>query len=268
MQPSHIPSLHFANMLFTTTLACVALSCGGKQKSQAQANPASDLDEPTLGATDHSPDEASAGTDLNEQDEQDEGEGGDSGTASGTAEVGGSSTTAPTGPAVTFEIKNSFNKDLVFNLDAGWAAGILVFSGTPPHAVSILPFAKHCTAACDADASKRCPVCKEPSSIGAIRKAEKRELVAAGATHEVIWDTAEVYTYKKTKAKGRQCDCYQMDPVPDGQYTVRACGLRLSQKHRQKSVFQCVTVENAVTFPADGPQRVILDFGNPKKKSK
>ncbi len=265
MQSTHIRSRRFVSILFTTALASVTVSCGGGQKSQTQPNPTSDLDDSTLKTADpvsQVASEASAGTDLNEQGE---------GTGGGTVDDSGNSTTEPTapaGPAVTFEIKNSFSKDLVFNLDAGWAAGILVFSGTPPNAVSILPFAKHCTAACDADSSKRCPVCKEPSSIEAIRKAEKREVVAAGGTHEVVWDTAEVYTYKKTKAKGRKCDCHQIEPVPDGRYTVRACGLRLSQKHRQKSVFQCVTVEDAVTFPADGPQRVVLDFGNPKKKSK
>ncbi len=241
----------------------LVVACGGKSKQEQTGNPASDLDEAPLESNPTAGDGDGTGADENPAGTDGDG---------GTTEPGdgdGSGVTEPAvpeGPAVTFEIKNSFNKDLVFNLDAGWAASILVYSGKPPKAVSVLPFAKHCTASCDADNAARCPVCKEPTSIGAIRKAEKRETVAVGATFEVKWETAEVHSYEKTTAKGRKCDCHKMAPVPEGSYTVRACGLRLSKRHKTKSVFQCVILEDVLTFPADGPQTVVLDFGDPKKK--
>lgn len=175
-------------------------------------------------------------------------------------------------PAVTFEIHNTWKKDLVFNLDAGWGATILIYSGKPPHAKAVLPWAKHCTASCDAEPTERCPICEKPESITELRKSEKRQSVAPGDTFELPWD-GQVHVYEKTRGKRSKtnksrCECYGMAPVPDETYTVRACGLRLSQEHKKKSKFQCVTIEDALTFPSDGPQRVVLEFGDPMAKKK
>lgn len=190
----------------------------------------------------------------------------------GAADAGAAEEPPEEEPAVTFEIKNSWDKELVFNLDAGWGATILVYSGKPPKAESVLPWAKHCTTSCETGRAERCPVCEKPESITEIRKSEKRETVAVGDTLEIGWD-GQVHEYEKTKGqRGKgfraRCECYTMAPVPEASYTVRACGLRLSQEHKTKSTFQCVTVEDALTFPSEEPQRVVLDFGDPKPKKK
>jgi hypothetical protein len=185
--------------------------------------------------------------------------------AGGDAGVGEPEEAEP--PAVTFEILNSWTEDLVFNLDAGWGGTILIYSGVPPKAKSVLPWPTHCTAGCDVDEAERCPVCKKPEKITEIREAETREIVEPGKTFELGWE-GEVHVYEKTRVGKKRCQCFTKAPVPEETYTVRACGLRLSQVHKKQSTFQCVVLENALTFPAEEPQRVVLDFGDPKPKKK
>lgn len=180
---------------------------------------------------------------------------------------GGVAETDEPEPAVTFEIINSWSEDLVFNLDAGWGGTVLVFSGKPPKAKSVLPWPTHCTAGCDAPEADRCPVCKKPEKITEIREAETRENVAPGETFELGWN-GEVHVYEKTRVGKKRCECFTKEPVPEASYTVRACGLRLSQEHKKESTFQCVTLEDALSFPSEEPQRVVLDFGDPKPKKK
>ena len=168
----------------------------------------------------------------------------------------------PEEPAVTFELKNSWKEDLVFNLDAGWGLAIQVYSGKPPKAVAVEPWARYCTASCETEGAEKCPVCKKPEKIDKIREAEQRQVVEAGASFEVAWD-GTVHNYEKVK---RGCQCFAKGPVPEATYTVRACGLRLSKEHKKGSKLQCVLLEDALTFPSEEPQRVVIDFGNPKAK--
>ncbi len=168
---------------------------------------------------------------------------------------------------VTFVIKNSGSKDLVFSIDRGWQPVIFGFSGKPPKAKPIIMFPKFCTASCDADEAERCPYCPQPKRVRDVRKAEKRETVEPGKTLEVPWD-AQVHVYGRTtgKQKGRskRCECYSKAPVPAESYTIRACGLRVTKSARHRSKLQCV--DASMTMPSDGPVRVELDFPDPKGK--
>jgi hypothetical protein len=141
-------------------------------------------------------------------------------------------------PLVTFVVENTHTEELVFNLDHGWGGSVLAYSGTPPKAVSILPFPKHCTSACDAPPEGLCPVC-EPEKLDDIRTAQKLERVAPGATLEIPWD-GQVHTYQKTRdAKNKRCQCYTKGPVPPAEYTINICGLRLTQEAKKSSQLQC-----------------------------
>jgi hypothetical protein len=171
----------------------------------------------------------------------------------------------PPPAAVTFVLENTHpDRDLVFSLDRGWQPVIFAFSGEPPNATPIIMFPKHCTAACEVDEADRCPVCPEPTEVRDIKAAQKREVVAPGETFEVEWD-AEVFVYSDTRGtrNGRQarCECHAQEPVPEDTYTVRACGFRVSTEPNRPSTYQCVDSE--MTFPADGPMVVELEFPEP-----
>jgi hypothetical protein len=170
----------------------------------------------------------------------------------------------PEGPAVTFELKNSWTDDLVFNLDAGLGLVVQVYSGKPPKAVAVEPWARFCTASCDTEGAEKCPVCKKPEKISKIREAEQRQVVEPDKSFELEWD-GTVHAYEKVK---RNCQCFKKVSVADETYTVRACGLRLSKKHKKGSKLQCVLLEDALTFPSEEPQRVVIDFGDPNAKPK
>jgi hypothetical protein len=169
---------------------------------------------------------------------------------------------APLPPAlVTFVVTNTHTEELVFNLDHGWGGSVLAYTGTPPKAVSILPFPKHCTSACDAPPEGLCPVCPEPEKLVDIRTAQKLERVAAGATLEIPWD-GQVHTYQKTRdAKNKKCQCYTKGPVPAGDYTINICGLRLTQEAKKSSQLQCVQAQQ--TLPVSDPVRIEVSFPAP-----
>jgi len=166
---------------------------------------------------------------------------------------------------LTFVFRNTHTEDLVFNMDAGWAANIIMFSGQPPKAVSVLPFARHCTASCEAADEDRCPLCEEPEDLKEIRAAQRFETVVPGASIHVPWDT-RVHVYKKTRGlqqgHKKRCKCYTTEPIPENTYTVRACGLRLTKTAKERSKIQCV--DRQITFPGDPFQVVELEFGAPK----
>jgi hypothetical protein len=163
------------------------------------------------------------------------------------------------GPPVTFVIKNTAKSDLVFSLDRGWQPIILAYSGEPPNAKSILMFETHCTTSCDTERADRCPICEEPERVADIKKAEKREIVKPGGSLEVPWD-GEVFVYEKTRGpRKRRCQCSKKEPVPPETYTIRSCGLRLTQDAKKRSNLQCV--KGSMTLPADGPIKVELEFG-------
>jgi hypothetical protein len=179
---------------------------------------------------------------------------------------GGSEAVEPAGEAAAYTIvvKNTHSEDLAFNMDAGWAGNIAMFSGKPPKAVSILPFPRHCTAGCDADAADICPSCPQPEKLKDIRKAQKLETVPAGKTIEIPWD-GQVHVYEKVKGKKR-CECFARQPAVASTYTVRVCGLRITKSAEASTVLQCIDGE--MTVPSDEPQRLELEFPKPPDKKK
>jgi hypothetical protein len=169
-------------------------------------------------------------------------------------------------------LRNSHDVDLAFNMDYGWQPNLFAYTGKPPRAVSILMFPKFCTASCEASSEERCPVCEQPEKASDVLAAQKLERVAPGEELEVPWD-GQVFLYQKTKARKARCECHRTEPAPEGTYTVKACGLRLTTTAEERSRLQCV--EGEMTLPAEEPLRVELDFGAPsmpgaksKKKKK
>jgi hypothetical protein len=221
----------------------VAAACGGAQDSVAST---------PVGEGGSSP----AANDPGEASEGGEGKNGEGSKDAASA--------AKTPPAVTFRLKNSAKDDLVFSMDKGWQPVIFAFSGKPPKATPILMFPKFCTAACDLDEAERCPYCAEPDKVKDIKASEKREVVAPGASLDVPWD-GQVYVYEKTRGKregkNTKCECFRKQPVPPAAYTVRACGLRITKSAKSSTSYQCV--EATMSFPAEGPQTVELDFPKP-----
>jgi hypothetical protein len=179
----------------------------------------------------------------------------------GAGQAGKEASAASAAPAVTFRLKNTAKEELVFSLDKGWQPVIFAFSGKPPKATPILMFPKFCTASCDLDEAERCPHCVEPDKVKDIKAAEKREVVAPGATLDVPWD-GQVHVYENTRGKREgksvKCECFRKQPVPAETYTVRACGLRITKSAKSSTRYQCV--EATMSFPAEGPQVVELDF--------
>jgi hypothetical protein len=171
----------------------------------------------------------------------------------------------PPPAAVTFVLHNTHpEQDLVFSLDRGWQPVIFAFSGEPPNAVPIIMFSKHCTASCEEEGEALCPSCPEPTDFRDIAAAQIREVVAPGESLEVEWD-AEVFLYSDTRGtrNGRRvaCECFDKEPVPEETYTVRACGFRVTTEPNRPSTYQCVDAE--MTFPADGPLVIDLEFPVP-----
>lgn len=232
-------------------LMLAAASCGGSQdkvgttpvgESQG-SSAADDLDVPDEGA------QSAGGSKA--------GQGGDTGST-------GQIKSAEPRPPVTFKLVNSADEDLVFSVDKGWQPVIFAFSGKPPNAKSILMFPTFCTASCDAAESDRCPYCPAPEKVKDIKAAEKREVVAASAALEVPWD-GQIYVYEKTRGtqdgKSKKCDCYRRQAAPEGAYTVRACGLRITKSAKSSTKYQCV--EAAMQLPAATPQVIELVFPKP-----
>jgi len=170
-------------------------------------------------------------------------------------------------PAVTFELVNTAEEDLVFSLDRGWQPVISAYSGKPPNAKAILMFPTHCTAACEVDEAERCPVCEKAKDAKEERESEQRKFVPAGKSLKVVWD-GQVYLYERTKGlidgKKKKCNCYRKEEVAPNEYTVRACGLRITKSAKRTSAYQCPTA--TMTLPGDGPQTVRFEFGEPEHK--
>ena len=164
-------------------------------------------------------------------------------------------------PAVTFVLRNSHDQELAFNLDYGWQPNLFAYTGKPPKARSILMFPKFCTMSCEAGADEVCPSCPQPEKAQDILAAQKMERVPAGEELEVPWD-GQMFVYEKTRGANRaRCECHRSEPAPEGTYTVKACGLRLTTTAEERSRLQCV--EGEMTLPAEEPLRVELDFGAP-----
>ncbi len=236
--------------ILVAAIAALATACGGKQSS--------DPEQPG--------EETSArGADDGEgEDQAGESEGGEEGSEEGAAdgEEGTEEGATEEGPpaAVTFVLKNSHDVELAFNMDYGWQPNLFAYTGKPPRAVSILMFPKFCTSSCEASSEERCPVCEQPEKASDVLAAQKMEKVAPGEELEVPWD-GQVFVYQKTKAGKARCECHRSEPAPEGTYTVKACGLRLTTTAEERSRLQCV--EGEMTLPSEEPLRVELDFGAP-----
>ncbi len=170
-------------------------------------------------------------------------------------------------PVVTFELVNTAEEDLVLSLDRGWQPVISAYSGKPPNAKAILMFPTHCTAACEVDAAERCPVCEKAKDAKEERESEERKVIAPGKSLKVVWD-GKVFVYERTKGvvdgKKKKCNCYRKEDAADSEYTVRACGLRITKSAKRTSAYQCPT--STMTLPGDGPQTVRFEFGEPEHK--
>jgi hypothetical protein len=174
---------------------------------------------------------------------------------------------------VTFEIKNTGSEDLSFNMNKGWQPVIFAWSGERgKSAKPIIMFEKFCTASCDSAEDAICPYCPPPENNKAARENQKYEHVAAGASLAVPWD-GQAFVYEKAKGtqdgKKARCECYRKDDPPPEEYTVWACGLRLTDEAGVRTKPQCI--EQKMTLPpAETPMVVTFEFPDPEpaKKSK
>ncbi len=250
------------------SLLLAAVACGGSPPQDTETPGESGGERAGDDGSDPGSDEGAADGDLPADGEGAEGIEG----AEGTEGVEGADGTAEEGPppAVTFVLKNSDATELAFNMDFGWQPNLFAYTGKPPKAVSILMFPKFCTESCEAAAEERCPTCEQPETAKDILAAQKMEKVPPGEELEVPWD-GQVFVYGKTRGANKQrCECHRTEPAPEGTYTVKACGLRLTTTAEERSRLQCV--EGEMTLPSEEPLRVELDFGAPampgKKKKK
>lgn len=240
-------------LLAATAAVTLAPACGGTPKQDTETPGESEGEETGDDGGDQATDQGTE--DGGEQGADGEGAEG----TEGTEEEG-----PP--PAVTFVLKNSDSTELAFNMDFGWQPNLFAYTGKPPRAKSILMFPKFCTASCDLEQEERCPVCEQPERAKDVLAAQKMEKVAAGEELEVPWD-GQMYVYEKTRGRRKtRCECHRTEPASAGTYTVKACGLRLTESAEERSKLQCV--EGEMTLPADEPQRVELDFGKPQAPSK
>jgi hypothetical protein len=216
-------------------LAAVALACGGSGKSASGGGV------------------GEGGSDLD--------------TGGAMADAGAPPADAEPPPApVTFVLKNSHSEELAFSMNKGWQPNFIAFTGKPPKAKSVLLFATHCTAACEAPDEERCPVCEEPETAKERIAAQRFEKVPPGGEIAVPWD-GKVFSYEKTRfklgGKNKRCECYRTEEPPPGTYTVRAVGLRLTKDVGTNTGMQ--TVDAEMSLPADGPIRIEFDFGAPAR---
>lgn len=165
-------------------------------------------------------------------------------------------------PPVTFVLKNTSDEPLVLSLDHGWQPVIFAYSGKPPRAKSILMFPTHCTASCEAEAVDICPVCEKPEKVKDVLAAENHHTIDPGTELEVPWD-GMVYDYTKTKGeneagKTTRCKCWSKAPVEEKKYTVKSCGLRLTQDAKKRSKYSCT--KSSMELPVEEPIRVELEF--------
>ena len=239
---------------FVSLLAALALGCGGSPQNtgttpvgESQGNVPDDLD---IGGSkaQGGPSEriANGGNHLASPDD------------ANRDNASGATKEAPA--AVTFRLKNTAKDDLVLSVDKGWQPVIYAYSGEPPKATPILMFPTFCTGACSASGEEKCPVCKAPEKVKDIKAAEKREIIAPGKSLDVPWD-GRVYVYEKTRVDGKKCDCFKRAEVPAAEYTVGACGLRITTSAKKSTKYQCIKTK--ATFPSEGPQVVELVFPKP-----
>jgi len=177
-------------------------------------------------------------------------------------------------PAVIFRIVNSGADELSFNMNKGWQPVIFAWSGERGKgAKPIIMFDKFCTASCDLGEEEVCPYCPPPENNKAAREAQKYEHVAAGGSLDVPWDGL-AYTYEKTRGlqegKKKKCECWRKAEPPPEEYTVMACGQRLTDQANVHSAHQCVEAKMTLP-PTETPMVVTFDFPKPdtgKKKKR
>ena len=162
---------------------------------------------------------------------------------------------------VTFEIVNEGTNDLLFALDKGWQPVLFAYTGKPPKAKSIVMFAKHCTAACDAD--DPCPKCEAPEKAKDEKLLEQRVVIAPGKSHLIEWD-GNVHVYEKiTGGTKKKCECYRKVKVPAESYTLQSCGFRITKSAGERTKLQCM--KQQVSLPPAKPTKLVFDFTQPTK---
>jgi hypothetical protein len=187
------------------------------------------------------------------------------GSDAGAGEAVPSDAGAPTS-AVTFQLANTAEEDLVFSVDKGWQPVIFAYSGQPPKAMPIVMFPKWCTAGCDATPAEICPTCKEPETAKEERELETRAVVVPGEALDVPW-TGQVYTYEKARGeKKKRCECWKLADPPPETYTVKACGFRVTKEAGKRSALQCAEGQ-MVLPPETTPLVVRLEFPAPPKET-
>src|SRR5262249_51888971 len=82
-------------------------------------------------------------------------------------------------PAVTFELRNDGDSDLVFTTTKGWQSVLFAYTGKPPKAKTEFLFEAACTASCDAG-DNACPSCPEPKNKKEELAMAKKETAAPG----------------------------------------------------------------------------------------
>jgi hypothetical protein len=193
------------------------------------------------------------------------GDSGDAGVAAGPADA------APPPPLVTFELVNTGTSQLSFSMNKGWQPIIFAWSGQRgKNAKPIIMFPKHCTAACDALEDQRCPHCPGPETNKEARAMQQYVHVEPGQTHSVPWDGL-VFGYEKGRGiwegAPRTCECFRRAEPEPAEYTVWACGVRLTAAAGVSSRPQCI--EAKMKLPVeDPPARIRFEFPDSKPPQK
>lgn len=168
--------------------------------------------------------------------------------------------------AVTFRITNSGADDLTFSIDKGWQPVIFGMAGKKP----LVLFPRACMSACDAAEEEVCPYCPTPDKPREEAAAEQRVVVAPGETFEKGWDGMAL-AFEKTQGitdgAPSDCLCFSASEPEPAEYTIKACGFRVTDEPNKPSKLQCV--ETKLTLPlAETPTVVELDFPTPAPKKK
>jgi|GEM_PF-3305212 len=167
---------------------------------------------------------------------------------------------------VTFRVTNSGAQDLTFSIDKGWQPVIFGMAGRTP----LVLFPRACMSACGAPEEEVCPYCPTPDKPREEAKAEQRVVVAPGETFEKGWDgmgLAFEKTQGITDGAPSDCLCFSASEPEPAEYTIKACGFRVTDEPNKPSKLQCV--ETKLTLPlAETPTVVELDFPAPPQKKK
>jgi hypothetical protein len=196
---------------------------------------------------------------------------GDSGEVVVPADAGPPDATPEPVAPVVFRLVNTGTRQLSFNMNKGWQPVIFAWAGERgKNARPLVMFAKHCTASCDVGEEEICPYCPEPEGSKEERAAQKYQHVEAGQSLDVPWD-GQAFAFEKAKGlrdgKKAKCECFRTATPEPAEYTVWACGIRLTGAANVASKPQCI--EQKLTWPvAQAPQILTFEFPDPPPPDK